>query len=589
MTLTSSAGTDVHEWRMDEIYGQELAFIPLQTMPLPTQGPNTYQLYLNGQATGLNHIGVGGAVGIAFNHPYVGNAGAYLDRTAGVELTFFAGAQQIIIGGGRMTPDFGAYLEARSSNADGYVTYQTPGVGDPEPGESTADIGAQLATKRRYAASFAVQFGSAIGMAEQLGSGTIVLHDLVVSAQTLPVIGGLGDTPASTLGTISVQGAFSANANSGVAADTQALRRTTAALGSVLEGSAVQQNLDSVYPVSTAMRFDWLGSTANPASNNRTFYFANSANWAHVSAQILNDDFYGGSQIRGIAATYIGEGYTLVIPRGSDLGPGDETAQVCSAAAGPACTIPGPERGGAFVALSPTGAVHVITAQDQGELSGGGGTNDAEVNPSRIFSIPEDFLDRQFGARAEAYNVDLGTGALRYTPPPDLVVGEGPYPYSLSFQRSFDSTNVRDLSAPDYQLSAAYEERMPSGWTSNFMAEARMQNDGQRAFGEQSPREATDTIVAIRVLLALSADQGSDLETLKHQLGAMHALAWWNDQLSYNAVQIVHGADTRSYFRLANDDFHAPGDATELELIGNRVTWRKNHTAAVRWWYTGMC
>jgi RHS repeat-associated protein len=246
---------------------------------------------------------------------------------------------------------------------------------------------------------------------------------------------------------------------------------------------------------------------------------------------------------------------------------------MCVPTGGGECAFPGPERGTAIIAISPTGVAHVVTAQNQ-TLKGGGGTNDAETNPTRIFSIPEDFLERQFTSRVEAYNVDMATGAVTYTPPPDIVVGEGEYPYSLSFQRSYRSGSPyqRNFADPGMPAVMTWQERFAdSGWTSNWMAEARMENDGQRAFGDQSPREATDTIVAIRVLLALSADQGSDLATLQYQLGAIHSLAWWREQLTYNAVQIVHGPDNRSFFRLADGTFQGqPGDPTLIEMLGDR-------------------
>ncbi|MBL8537074.1 MAG: hypothetical protein JNM59_06685 [Hyphomonadaceae bacterium] len=584
VTVTSTAGTDNHQWPLDTLYGEELAILPVQQFPLPTQGPATYQLYRNGVVYGLNHVGIEANVTVTFNHPYAASSGVYLDRSLSVGGSLDTGALQIIVGGGRMSGDLGAYMEARSTHENSYVEYQTPPQQGPppggEPGAATAQVGAQRATKRRYAISFASQFDASMQMAGELGDATIALHDIVITAQSSGVINGIAQSPVSTFSGLSMQGAISANAHSGVATESLTVRRATAALGSALEGSAVQQNLDSVFPVSTATRFDWLNSSANPSSTNRRFYWVNAANLTAALTQIENDT---------LVQQYVNAGYTVVAPQIADMGPGEQTVWTCNPQVSPSCAIPGPERGAAFIALSPTGVAHVVTAQGH-MLKGGGGTSDAEVNPSRIFAIPEDFLERQFSARAEAYNVDLATGTITYTPPPDMVVGEGAYPYSLSFQRAFRSADRTDNSAYEAVAASQYEEGLGNGWTSNFMAEARMSNEGLRAFGDQSPREATDTIAAIRVLLAMSADQGSDLATLQYQLGAIHALGWWNDQLSYNAVQVVNGADAQSYFQLADGTFQGqPGDITQIELFGQRTTFNKPYTAPTLWWYRGMC
>ncbi len=590
-TITVTAN-DIFNWTLDEIYGEELALIPMQI--LPAQGspdPVQYRFYRSSEPITPWRIGASAAMSVAFNHPYAANSGAYMDRTlSGVADDFFAGGAQFIIGAGRMTPDFGAYIEARSSAEEGWVSIQ-PTVGE-EPGDPVV-TGGQHATKRRYATSLATQFSSALDMASELGDSTIVVHDMLVTARTISFIGGSSITPVTSIGGLSTQGAFSANSNTADATQTQAVRRATVALLGALEGSALEQNLDAVNPISTATRFDWFSASA---SGDRRFYLANSSNKAYVESQILADGYYGNADTWDLAEGYVDAGYTVILPRSSSLGPGLASIVVCGpggAVGGGACGFPGPERGTAIIAISPTGVAHVVTASAEG-LKGGAGTNDAETNPARIFSIPEDFLEQQFTSRAEAYNVDMATGAVTYTPPPDIVVGEGAYPYSLSFQRSYRSGTPyqRDLPPGQPPPGGPYGEWFAdTGWTSNWMAEARMQNDGQRAFGDQSPREATDTIVAIRVLLALSADQGSDLATLQYQLGAIHSLAWWNEQLRYNAVQIVHGADNRSFFRLADGTYLGqPGDPTQIEVFGDRYTPAPSGKyEPARWFYNRMC
>jgi len=584
VTLT---GVTPWNWTLDEFYGEELALIPMEIFP-PQGSPDPilFQFYRNGQPITGWRVGASAGVSFAFNHPYAASSGTYLDRTLGGGGEFHAGAISLLVGGGRTSSDLAGYIEARSSAEEGYVSLQPQGEGAP------IVTGGQRATKRRYATSLATQFSSALDMAAQLGDATIVTHDLLVVAQTIPVIGGEGATPQTTLASLSVEGAISANSNAASASATLAARRASGALLGTLEGSAVEQNLDTVNTISSALRFDWFSGSSENTSTNRRFFWANSANWSTVSPLIQADGYYGGAESRALAELYVNAGYTVIVPRSSYLGPGLAEVFTC-VGPGLVCEFPGPERGTAIIALSPTGVAHVVTAQGL-TLKGGGGTDDAETNPTRIFSIPDDFLEQQFTSRAEAYNVDMATGAVAYTPPPDIVVGEGAFPYSLSFQRSYRSSvpYQRNYPDPPPSFGRPWQERFAdSGWTSNWMHEARMENDGQRAFGQQSPREATDTIVAIRVLLALSADQGSDLATLQYQLGSIHALAWWSEQLEYNAVQIVQGSDNRSFFRLADGSFLGqPGDATQIELFGDRyVPVDAGLYTAPVYYYNRMC
>ncbi|MBS0385399.1 MAG: RHS repeat protein, partial [Proteobacteria bacterium] len=501
-----------------------------------------------------------------------------------------AGAFQLIIGGGHMSPHFGAYMEARSTGEDGAVQYNNPNYQDG--GQESALVGAQRATKRRFGANYATQLGSAIDMVERIGAATTAVHDVVIGAGSL-TINGFSFSPSGTLGALSSQSSISVVANSGDAALTLSLRRTVAALSATLEGSAVQQSLDSVFTATTASRFDWVSTSDNTAGQR--FFWANAANWTYVSAQIQNN-YENGSPTRSAVQDAVNAGNSVIVPENSNLGPG--LAQItfrCGQVGGvpQVCVSTGPERGGAFIALNSGAIDHEVTVTAWTHLAGGAGTDEAEENPLKIFSIPETFLERQYSSRAEAYNVDLNSGVVSYTPPPDLVVGEGGYPYALSFQRSYRSGGGYDQMTRDsatYQITASQERFGDSGWTSNFNAEARLQNDGGDAFGVRSPREATDTIAVIRALIALNGDQSSDLATLEYQVAAMHVLAWWSEQLVYNSVILVHGPESRSFVQLADGAFNPPpGDSTQITLYGQRTAVAFSNSSEENWSYDGMC
>ncbi len=584
----SLVNQDPQNWYLDQVYGQELTIEPMRDFPRPNQGPVTHRFYRNGEDVfGEDLIGAAAGIVVDFNHPYAADGGEYMDSTAAGGGPLMAGAVQFIVGGGRMSANFGAYLESRSTGNEGYTSIW------PSLGEEPSITNGQRATKRRYAASFAVQTNAAIGTLERVSDGNVAVHSLFVTAATIPYLESTtSELPVTSIGSLTITMGVSANANSGDAGDSLALRRSVAAVGATLEGSAVEQNLDSVYPISTAARFDWLADEGS----NRTFYIADSSNWSSVRTQLIDDDPYPGFALRDAGDNLIADGYTIIVPRRSWLGPGPTDVRVCPSNLDPNCTVPGPERGYAIIGLRSDGVVHQISASNN-QMAGGGGTDDAEANPVRIFSIPEDFLERQFTSRAEAYNVDLGTGAVTYTPPPDITVGEGAYPYSLSFQRSYRSSTPYDLIARTLPEGISgwqiwQEMFRDNGWTSNWMAEARMQNDGDTAFGRQSPRDATDTIAALRVLYVMSGDQATPTQTLQRQVAGLISQGWWRGQLVNNAVNVVQGASSRNFFQRADGEFAGPpGDATQITLFGQRraVSPGLLFGPGKRWEYNGMC
>lgn len=586
LTLSFTGGFTTNK-RLDEIYGQELVAVP--NIQVPISGTQTFKLYLNGTQIGSTYNGISVTLSVAYNHPYAASAtggspdGSYLDHTDAIGGSLNAGAYQFFIGAGRMTSDYGAFLDARSTGTESHIDYCCAS-------EEYAPTNSQRATKRRYGASLAAQLGSAMDLERRIGAASIVVHDLLIGAGSRAIFTqGHGGTPSASMAQLEASMSLSANANNADSGQTLALRRAAAALSATLEASAVQQNMDSVYSNSTAARFDWASSGANGAGHH--FYWANASNWTYVSGQI-QDNYNSGSPIRTAAQTAVNAGYSVIVPESSNLGPGDATISGCGF---PPCSLVGPERGGALIAIASASIIHEITAYNGQPLSGAAGTNDAESNPLHIFSVPEDFLQRQYSSRAEAYSVDLNTGVVSYTAPPDMVVGEGDYPYSLSYQRSFRS-GTADIGAhadPNYVLNQGPQSFGDSGWSSNFDHYARAQNDGADAFGMRSPREATDTIAAIRVLIALSADQGSDLGNLQYLVGGMHVMAWWGEQLQFNAIDVAQGQSHRTFFQLADGTFSGPpGDSTQIAVNGSRIIYNApigNHAAVRLWLYNGLC
>ena len=599
-TLTQfTVGTDVYNWYLDEIYGDEIAFVPElePTGPANQGGVYQYTFQRAGAVQGGVRTGVNGAAILAINHPYAASAGAYLDRT--VTVGGDLGAAQVVIGTGFASADLGSFMEARSPASEGFVTFLHPAQGEPE----SVKVGSQRATKRRAAASFISRSSDAMALLEKVGESKVLIHDLVINVDSSGLNYGENWSPVATVLGVSTSGSFSANATNGDAAATIAVKRTAAMLMATLEGSVIEQTADSVYPISTGSRFDWASSPAS-TSTQKTFYLFNSGNVGQTGSLLAQDyrltpNEPATAAIKSSVDAYANAGFSVIVPKSSNLGPSDTETNVCRSniqiVPSTDCRITPVERGGALLALSAGGADHVIQYMGGMTRKGGGGTNDADVEPGRVFSIPEDFLETQFTTRAQAGSVDLGTGTFSFSPPPDIVVGEGGYPYSLSYQRSYRSGSAYDyLARFQYEMDAISPARTglyeQSGWTSNFDNNAKSASELRRLFGTDSPLEATDTVAFIRVALQMSGDNADQLSFLQNQLAAIHAAGWWSEQLQFNAVTLSQGNDIRSYVMLADGTFRGqPGDITQVERYGTRVIRRKFTDAVARWGYGYMC
>ncbi|CAM9547783.1 unnamed protein product, partial [Phaeothamnion confervicola] len=588
ITYNYNGGTQSgsYERYADEIYGEPLWFEPLPDKELQTD-PDQFRFVRGNRPETGWLVGVTPAPTVAVDHPYAASSGAYMDRSVTDIGGGVTGSLQVVIGVGRTSSEYGAWQESRFSPIEGQVRYDDNLGPEPEP----RFVSSQTANRRRMAAGLLSQLSEAAAMVGELGDAILQQHDVIgfVTGNYYP---GDGPAPAATSYHISIETAVSATSLDGAAAGSTAALRTYALLVPSIEGSIAEQMGDSVYQVSTPAKFDW--AIDGPGTDaNEYFYYATPANWSYVSSQILSD-LEGGSTIKSLAQGYIDQGYNLIIPRSSNLGPGPADLVYCTFPAGqipaPDCEITGPERGGALIAIHPTtGNMAHIVGLLYGGAKGGGGGDDAETVPGRVFAIPEDYQDRQYTTRAESFQVDLKTGTLTYTPPPDLVVGNGAYPYSLAFQRSWRSGTVRPAPDPEGGYVPADPQFGESGWTSNFNHRASTSSDGMAAFGGDDPRAAAATIVTIRALLSVSPNGASDLDTLKRQIAANMSAWWWTRTIVQNTVTIEQGADSRGFVRLANGTWSPPrGRDESLEVAGART--RVDPTVGPDYWsYKTIC
>jgi len=174
------------------------------------------------------------------------------------------------------------------------------------------------------------------------------------------------------------------------------------------------------------------------------------------------------------------------------------------------------------------------------------------------------------------YGVNLQNGDLTLSPPPDLVTGVGDFPYSLSFQRYYDSSNtVVDGVTPSIfvQLPAllAYERaNLGGGWKHSFSISAKQGSDGLAGMGRDSAVNASAMIAGLYTLRTLNTGSTG----LRERLATVLVTHWAVNQLNANVVNVRRPPNDIVFTRLPDGSYNAPpGSADKLVQTGERTPY----------------
>lgn len=170
---------------------------------------------------------------------------------------------------------------------------------------------------------------------------------------------------------------------------------------------------------------------------------------------------------------------------------------------------------------------------------------------------PLDFLGKT-EERAIAANVagsqmgavDLRTGALSFSEAGALSMGQGEFPYSLSFGWSYSSTGP-----------ATGRGLMGAGWTHNWDSSAQRTSDLRALFPEAEGVTATPTIVAM--IVALEAGRA---DTIEASFVSGVVMNWWQDQAQNNVISVNGGGSSARFVRLPNGSWRNPAAPAEALL-----------------------
>ena len=598
---------------VDEIYGRRLMFdTPLNAYTPDTGGPGSYehfcfQLALDGVpipttptqptelgCTGVKNVPFGRTyyVDLAVDHPYAAGSGVYMDLSSanGTHIrkrADFLTPVAIIHGWGDVSPALVSKLSSEQS-ADRLlpVVDPDPGGGGYEPGEMKSDS-AMDHTMVKMGASYLAQYSRMAEVQKRLGNAQHAMHHMVglVYTEVDPQNGwALNPNPPSTDNEwlirdrgirINLDGAISVNSNSDVTADRQKVIHATLAAAAALEGSIFEQMMDTPFTGSTATRFRW--GSANISGLKYYLFRPNSPtppppnNW-------LGSDFgaAGCTPIEHTPAVipdYVNasKGFWAIAAAEKCLGPGNKYGPPDGAGA----FILSMQRGPAFVAFLPdsNSVAHVVGYSSHNSYSGqwfkGGGAG-AAPEYAREFDAAgaASLLKDKFEDRSRLHGVDLQSGELTYSAPADLRLGEGGFPYELSFQRTF-------------KPGASASVGLPDGWAHNLDVRAAFSGDGLAKMGMDSAQAAAETIAAAYTLQKIysvaptldASTPTTDLrDHLKRWVLGPFVMDWWSSKLSHNVVTINAGHDARQFTRFADGFFYPPRNGVgTLTQNGQRV------------------
>lgn len=453
-----------------------------------------------------------------------------------------------------------------------------------------------LQTKSRVADNFIEGADELARVYEALGYGRIVAHCFIGLATSAITLGEDGRVREDQLAIdIRSRLSYAQHTDEGSSVATVADAYTTAL--SALERAAAQAETKAPYVNSTTSMFDWF-TRASPTSAQTPieFLIIRSAQ----DYQAISGDLFAYSVSSQLPTfTDWADGHVVVAPRSGRLGPHMRAVRILTEYGST-----GPQYEGSS-SWSARGTALLSFTQDPNRLSvshlatpacsaliidvgcinslmkGAGGV----TFPDTIMEPRTDteFLDEQYETWARSFDVDLRTGGLTFAPPPDIETGSGGYPYSLAFQRTYNSDRDRG------------EGPLSWGWTHNFDIRLAPATDLRAALGDNSAKQTVATIVAAKASLDLFDDTPTGDDVARAGDFIVDALVqhWCSDQLFENSVVITRGSGSERFFRVptGTGDVYVPeaGSTASLTLssgsrtIDGFATPYSEHTADVTW------
>lgn len=512
---------------------------------------------------------------VAITHPYAAGSGQYASDTVSVTQNRLA---DFVVQIGEATESTVAYYQHFES-ADPTPFKGTPPYNatcyDPRQGDPGwrchHDEQASLAADTLFQQS---RLAGLIGPI----TGTVLMHHHRIGGISFQQLGDKDD-PHIDEDRANIVGAVSVDAAGGSSAVQAAAFRTDAYASSLAEGSASQQKFDSWEPQSGVLDLI-LGNR-----QGYSFIYSSAANTAAVlAAYPVWQQYLNVSTIQDFANA----GYDSILLSSGTLH--------CMNPLHWPCLNEGPD-----LELRADSAGFLISAAYKGGSDFDGDGTQILMKPQYQLTAPTAKSDK-----LPLGTVDGASGGFTLAPDPDIVSGAGPFPFSLPFQRFYNSTSdVREMATNTYRhvdqdpppppgpsyVDWEYEgpdsganTRLGGGWTYNYAITAKISSNASRALGREGALDATSTIAGLFTLNNLMGNP-----TFQNYLSAAYVDYWLSRQYVGDAVSVTRGNSDEVFARLPDGSFN-PASASPNRLVqhGSRTGPFVNYTPTLRYDYSGI-
>lgn len=617
----------------DEIYGRKLQILPEQVAATEVAAAYAYRprLVWDGvtlhQGVGINDIDeVALDLELGADHPFAAPEDGSATTGKFGDVTVKKRAKTllpiaIVHAWGVATSRIGEAwdreqgVDSRAPNM--WVSNNQYNAPEPTPPSSSGDL-----LRARVGASWLAQFTDAANIHAEIADARVVLlHTVGIVAADMNLVRPVspprdalpdeGLTVADETTVIDLETTFGLTSRTADAIDRRAAVHAIAATAAALEGSVIEQLMDTPDTASTARRLAWGNdpeSGTSPSTSTRgvrRFTAGTSTNpdsylvveglstgvhgtWNSQPSLIYRNAFF--NRLSDTITAYTGEGYDVTASTEALLGPGHRhgSEYVYNAIYdydvyggeenGPASSTtyqyrraPSLQDGGALIANrydssgDPDRIAHVLTGYN-GLSKGGGGASTSRENNFDPKTAADSLKDR-FVDRSSALGVNLMSGTAGFSTPVLKSIGQGDAPHMLSY-----AVEVRggQLNTPAIEPDIG-DPRDKDGVVTNWHGSADIGSSGLEAMGESRVEAATATIVAFMAMQDIWRETpGADREII----GALTA-DWWGRSILMNVVTVMQGAASEQFVKLADDSFIAAGGgAASVTVTGTREAVR---------------
>lgn len=315
---------------------------------------------------------------------------------------------------------------------------------------------------------------------------------------------------------------ISLTSQSGSTADERRFEYITANLLNAFEGSAIDQDYSfwdgSSVNAMVSMANKRSYKLYNVSSSNRTSFLNGSSNYNSLERTVLNE--------------YLLNGYNIVAPINGDLGQYGGSNTYATIIIAPVLA----SKNGRAAFLTSLGA--------KGGQSSTGNTKKPSIDP------------KEFGDFDSGFNptIDLASGEFSMTLSPDLVSGQGDFPQSLPFVRTYShmaNATTRPLPVDVLDPNFIYNQAgLQPGWSHNYQTSVTFKGDGDRALGGEAGYEAANAIAATATM-----SQFATSDFFKFKLINSFTADWLTDQIQLNVVLVNKGSSPEYFYRTANGQY----------------------------------